>query len=301
MGIFSSIKRKTNNKSIFCGLDNSGKTTIISFLKEGCFIEHTPTLGKTKQEFEVQGTKLTMFDMGGQSSFRKLWLGELTKDTKVVVFVIDRTAVNRFDEAKAELEVLIPIIKKENIKLLILANKSDLPTAAPIDILYDKLRLSDFDSFEFVEISAKTGYGMADAFIKFYSALTGSQLKKNVVASAVSIYNKGGVPLISKARNDEQLNNDVIQGGFLSAITSFANMKMGNTSVKFESDKTGTFIIKSSLNFIGALLWNPRLSIPIEESEESLNELLNHLECMVEKDDPEMVSFYVTQYCTNMM
>ncbi|MHA1476274.1 MAG: ADP-ribosylation factor-like protein, partial [Promethearchaeota archaeon] len=39
------MKRKTKNKSIFCGLDSSGKSTIISFLQEGRFVEHVPTMG----------------------------------------------------------------------------------------------------------------------------------------------------------------------------------------------------------------------------------------------------------------
>lgn len=296
------IKKKTNAKTIFCGLDNSGKTTIISFLEQGKFIEHTPTMGKTKQEIEIQGTRITMFDMGGQSQFRKMWLGELTKDTKCVVFVIDRAAPERFNEAKAELENLIPVIEKNGVKLLIFANKSDLPTAASITSIYEKFNLEKLSNFEILEVSAKTGFGMADAFIKFYSVLTGKVLKRNSVASGVSIYYRSGVPIIMKAKDEKEIDKEVIEGGFLSAISSFADMKLGDACVKFESKNGGVFLVLSSQNFIGALLWNNDLDVPIQESEESLRDLLSHLETLTpRKESPEEISFYVKQYCTNLM
>lgn len=301
MGIFSRIRRRTKNKAIFCGLDNSGKSTIISFLQTGRFVEHTPTMGKVKQQFEIDGTKLSIFDIGGQSHFRKLWLGELGKDTKVVVFVIDRADTDRFSEARKELNKLVPLIKKKNVKLLVFANKTDLPTAAPFDMIYENFCLEDLDSYEICETSAKTGYGMADAFIKFYNALTGERLRKNVLADAVSIYDKGGVPLATRARSTQEISEEVLQGGFLSAISSFANQKMGNTCVKFESEDTGTFIIKSSENYIGALLWTDHLDIPISESEDALGELLEHLEGSIRTVTKEKVNFYVNQYCSNLM
>ena len=173
MGIFSRITKKTKYKAVFCGLDSSGKTTIISFLKEGRFVEHTPTMGKTCQNIKVKGTELTLFDMGGQSHFRKMWLGEIGGNTKCVVFVIDRANPERFEEAKAELDLLVPLIKKQGIKLLLFANKTDLPNAVPIEQIYRIFSLQELDSFEILEISAKTGFGMVDAFIKFFSTLTG--------------------------------------------------------------------------------------------------------------------------------
>jgi small GTP-binding protein len=302
MGIFNLIRKKTNAKALFCGLDNSGKSTIISFLEQGKFIEHTPTMGKTKQDIEIQGTRISMFDMGGQSQFRKMWLGELSKDTKCVVFVIDRAQPDRFDEARAELDNLIPVIEKDGIKLLIFANKSDLPKAVPLAALYDIFNLEKLSSFEILEVSAKTGYGMADAFIKFYSALTGKVLKRSSVAAGISIYHRSGIPIVMKAKNEQDIDKEVVEGGFLSAITSFANMKLGDSCVKIESKDCGTFLVLSSQNFIGALLWDKKLDVPIQESEDSLRDLLSHLETLApRKDNQEEVSFFVTQYCTNLL
>ena len=305
MGLFSFFNRKTPNKAIFCGLDSSGKSTLISFLEQGRFVEHTPTMGKNKQELEIKGQRLTLVDMGGQSAFRKMWLGELAKDTKVVVFVVDRANPARFDEAKEELLKIVPIVKQKGLKFLLFANKSDLENAVSLETIYEKFNLESLDHFEIVEVSAKTGAGMVDAFLKFYSNLTGKGLKKNILTHAISIYNSGGVPLVTKSDNKADINEEALQGGFLSAITMFANSKVGSSSIKFESDDGNVFIVRKSDNFIGALMWRESLKVPVTESEEALAELLNHLENSDNIDankamDLDHLQFQVNQYCTNL-
>ena len=303
MGLFNFMKRKSANKAIFCGLDNSGKSTIISFLKEGKFVEHTPTMGKNQEDLIVKGTKLSIVDLGGQSHFRKLWTGELSKDTKCVVFVIDRADPKRFAEAKEEIDKIIPIVKKNNLKFLLFANKSDIATAVSIEEIYDQFDLSSLGSFEILELSAKTGFGIVNAFMKFYTALTGEKIKRNVVASAISIYNTGGIPLVTQTKNDDEFNEKAIEGGFLSAITSFAQNKIGGSAIKFETETGDMFIVRKSDKFIGALLWKKELSVPVEESEDALRELLNHLESCVPNGSgyEEHVEFYLNQYATNML
>jgi hypothetical protein len=132
--------------------------------------------------------------------------------------------------------------------------------------------------------------------------LTGKVLKKNVVAKAVSIYNSGGVPLITpKINNNYDTDKNVLEGGFLSAVTAFAKMKNNSSSIKFESDIKGTYIVLRSPNFIGSLLWNKELKVPIDESEEALKELLEHLENIVPPDCTDDIDHYVQDFCTNMM
>jgi len=305
MGLFSFFNRKTPNKAIFCGLDSSGKSTLISFLEQGRFVEHTPTMGKNRQEIEIKGQRLTLIDMGGQSHFRKMWLGELSKDTKCVVFVVDRANPERFNEAKEELKKIIPIIKSKGLKFLLFANKSDLPNAVSFEKIYETFNLEELDHFEIVEVSAKTGLGMVDAFMKFYSNLTGKKLKKNVMAHAISIYNTGGVPLITKSQSDAEIDEAAIQGGFLSAITQFANSKIGGSAVKIENGDGDIFIVRKSNNFIGALMWKDSLNVPVAESEEALVELLAHLEyseanAKENSVDVEKLQFQLNQFCTNL-
>ncbi len=291
------LRRNTNLKTVICGLDNSGKTTIVNFLKEGRFVPTTPTMGKEKQEIIVAGTKLELFDMGGQSAFRSIWLGEM-KDAKCVLWVIDRSDTTRIQESRREFEKILPIAVKHKVKMLIAANKWDLPGMSIKDII-EIFELHKVDNFEILTISAKTGYGMVDFFTKFYSILTGKIIKKNVVAKAITIYDNSGIPLVINT-NDAHVDQTILEGGFLSAITAFANMKMANSNIKFESQDNGTFVIMRSDNYIGALLWNKELNTPLEYSEDALKDLLEHLESNSngEKQDVEMK---VAHYATNLM
>jgi small GTP-binding protein len=296
MGLFDRIRRRTNLKTVICGLDNSGKTTIVNFLKEGRFVPTTPTMGKEKKEIIVAGTKLELFDMGGQSAFRGIWLGEM-KDAKCVLWVIDRNDTSRIGESRKEFEKILPIAQKHKVKILIAANKWDLPGMSIKDII-DIFQLHRVDNFEILNISARTGYGMVDFFTKFYSILTGKVIQKNVVAKAITIYDNTGIPLVMNTRDN--VDQSILEGGFLSAITAFANMKMANSNIKFESQDQGTFVIMRSNNYIGALLWQKDLGTPLDYSEEALKDLLDHLEntCNGAKEDVELK---VAHYATNLM
>ncbi|MBD3188062.1 GTP-binding protein [Candidatus Bathyarchaeota archaeon] len=304
MGLFDIFRRHTNRKAVFVGLDNSGKSTFISFLQEGKFVEHTPTMGKRKSDMEIGGTRISLFDIGGQEDFRNMWLGEL-KSAKCVVFVIDKADTKRFQESRNELEKLLPTIKKNNITLLILANKHDLKEAASLGTVIKEFSLFDVENFEIIEISAKTGYGMADAFVKFYSILTGEKIKKKKLTKAISVFNHGGVPIISHVDDDSTIERKAIEGGFMVAISQFCNMKLGENEetniIAFESAKNGTFLIAKSSNFIASLLWREDLEIPMAQTKDALKDLLEHLEQFCKESNEEGISFHVEHYITNLM
>ena len=296
------FKRKTDKKAVFLGLDNSGKSTIISFLQEGRFVQHTPTMGKKKLEMDVGGTRISLFDMGGQEDFRQMWLGEM-KTAKCAVFVIDKAAPERFEEAKAEIDKLLPLIQENHINLLILANKHDLPGAVTLGKIIKDFGLLEVDNFEILDISAKTGYGMADAFSKFYTLLTGVQVKRNKLTKAISVYNYGGVPIVNQF--DTDIEKKAIEGGFLVAITQFCNMTLpeGQDSqiISFESESSGTFLVAKSKHYIGSLYWTEDLGVEISQSKTALHDLLDHLENTCDHQDNDSIAFHVEHYTTNMM
>ena len=124
-------------------------------------------------------------------------------------------------------------------------------------------------------------------------------MTKTILAAAISIYYKSGIPVVTRTRGNSELNREILEGGFLSAITAFADSKMGNTAVKFDG-KSGTFIVQSSEKYIGALLWTKNLKIPKDESANTLNDLLCHLESNSMGDEEE-IAFYVEHYCSNLM
>ncbi|MHA1682910.1 MAG: ADP-ribosylation factor-like protein [Promethearchaeota archaeon] len=303
MSFFNIFKRKTNAKAVFLGLDSSGKSTFISFLQEGKFIQHMPTMGKKKLEMDVGGTRISLFDMGGQNAFRAMWSGEI-KNAKTVVFVIDKAAKHRFKEAKAELDKILPNLNKDKKKLLIIANKHDLPDAATIIDIIDEFDLMGLENFEIIEVSAKTGYGMANAFAKFYSLLTGESINKTTFASAISVFNSTGTPIVTEL-DEAKYERQALQGGFMVAIGQFSEMKLpddsGTRFITFESKENGTFIVAKSMNYIGSLLWTDDLKVTMDQSKQALKDLLEHLEDTCNPNETETVAFHVEHYVSNIM
>ncbi|MEJ2248128.1 MAG: ADP-ribosylation factor-like protein [Candidatus Lokiarchaeota archaeon] len=293
--IFSKIFTQ-NKKVIICGLDNAGKSTFVSFLKEGTFIEHTPTMGKDSSEIEVQGIRINVTDMGGQKDFRSLWIGEM-KDAECVLYMVDASDNERLSESKKELWKVSAHLK--NKPLIVLANKYDLQNIVSLGKIIEELELNKMKSFEIFPISCKTGNGIVDAFMKIYQKLTGKQLSRNLCPKALTVFDKGGIPLTSTS------NEDILQGGLFAAITTFVR-----ESFKSELDqlKVGQHIIifKRSEHLMGSIVIEDSDNFQLKEAESSLNDLLQHLEHMCpeleeENLDPNKIEFLVKQYSSNLL
>jgi len=200
-------------KIVICGLDNAGKSTLVSFLQSGTFVKHTPTMGKELTKLEVQGISINLMDMGGQKDFRDMWLGELS-NASCVIFMIDAYARERFNEAKDELWKLSSVFKKK--PLIVLTNKNDMTPVASMGDIIKALDLHKIDTFEILPISCKTGFGIVSAFTKIYYKLTGKRLGNAATPKALTVFDRGGVPLTSSS------NQDILHGGLFAAITQYA-------------------------------------------------------------------------------
>jgi small GTP-binding protein len=298
MGIKNILKRvfTKEKKVVICGLDSAGKTTMVSFLQNGTFMEHTPTMGKEMTTIQVQGVRLNLIDMGGQKDFRDLWLGEASQ-AECVIFMIDAYAIERFNEAKKELWRLSDIFKKKS--LIILANKYDLQPVAQISQIIEALDLKNLPSFEVLPISCKTGFGIVKAFMKIYYKLTGKQLNKKISTKAVTIFDQGGIPLTSSSKED------ILQGGLYAAINSFVKESFHSDldHLKFGEN---LIIFKRSKNLLGSIVISTRDSVNVRDAEEGLDELLWHLEHMCpeleqQQTDSDKIEFLVKQYASNLL
>lgn len=300
MGIFSFLKRKTKNKVIICGLDSAGKSTIVSFLQTGRFIPHAPTMGKAKAELEIEGTLMTLMDMGGQVDFRALWMGEL-QTAEIIIFVIDKNNTARFEEARKEIANLSPLIKKRNVPLVVLANKSDIMSDVNVAQIIKALNLSDIENFQIFQTSARTGLGLADAFASIYSILSGQPIKKRVMAHAISVFNFAGNPVYSCARTEAENNLEALRGCLFASITDFCKNVEGECPDQI-SIKSKTILIEKSKNYIGTLVWSPELGVDITDAKESLKQLIDQMEilCPVNSDSNQ-IKYYVDQFITNIM
>jgi ADP-ribosylation factor-like protein 6 len=108
LSLFGAKNRKKKVKIVCCGLDNSGKTTIINLLKpkKQQTLDVTPTVGFSVEEFEKDNLSFTVFDMSGQGKFRNLW-ENFYPEVDGVVFVIDSSDRVRMSIAKSELDLLL--------------------------------------------------------------------------------------------------------------------------------------------------------------------------------------------------
>ena len=112
---------------VCCGLDNAGKSTILSHLIEDLPSVIHPTAGMALQHFVKYGVEWRVWDCSGTGASRGMW-PLFYPHASGVVFVVDASDRDRISCAKDELEALLlhPDFRKRHFSLLLLLNKMDL-------------------------------------------------------------------------------------------------------------------------------------------------------------------------------
>jgi len=122
-------------KILFCGLESGGKTSILLLLDKKFSLLPTvkPTI-KAKRTFytnSLLGTSIVRWDLGGQKSYRKIYLGDKSKyftEMQSIFYVIDVQAPEKFEESLIFLKDINSIIldsHPDNFQFLILLHKYD--------------------------------------------------------------------------------------------------------------------------------------------------------------------------------
>ena len=128
-------KLKEIKKILFCGLENSGKTSILLLLDKKFSLLSTvkPTIKakRTNHTNSVLGISIIRWDLGGQKSYRKIYLGNKSKyftDMQSIFYVIDIQSPENFKESLTFLKDIVTITSEShpnNFQLLILLHKYD--------------------------------------------------------------------------------------------------------------------------------------------------------------------------------
>jgi GTP-binding protein SAR1 len=115
---------KKDARIIFLGLDDAGKTTLLSVLKDGRVEQFDPTIHAHAEELEIGKLKLCTVDLGGHETVRKVWRDYFPK-IDAIVYLIDASNSARFGEGKEEFDNVMETADLGEIPILILGNKID--------------------------------------------------------------------------------------------------------------------------------------------------------------------------------
>jgi len=157
---------------LLLGLDNAGKTTLLHKLSCGDLRPFPPTDRPRRDSFKASpGLSFQAWDLGGHEAVRHLWEDYVSEDISAVLFLLDSSDPERFEEAGYELDALIGEKVLEGIPIAILLNKTDLETSEPDEAIlkaieYDRLRDAHGgpDNMRHFRISVLNGEGYHDAF-----------------------------------------------------------------------------------------------------------------------------------------
>ena len=125
--LFSSTKEL---KILMVGLDHAGKSTIANAMELGkpSVVQTKPTIGFNLEEFTFKNFKLKMWDISGQIKYRELWK-HYYEGADGIIFVVDSTDKERMAEAKEEFQRVMTEQDLKHIRILVFANKQDVPGA----------------------------------------------------------------------------------------------------------------------------------------------------------------------------
>jgi len=127
MDLFSSWGWDISKKAtiVVLGLDNAGKTTMISRITTGAVRTFPPTIHPVMEETRVGGLSIKAWDLGGHASARSVW-DNYSLVADAIVYIVDAHEKARFEESKTALNILLTDPKLMHVPILVFGNKIDL-------------------------------------------------------------------------------------------------------------------------------------------------------------------------------
>jgi len=160
LAAFASIFGKKDARIVMVGLDAAGKTTVLYKLKLDDVVTTIPTIGFNVERVEYKNLRMTIWDIGGQDRLRPLWR-HYYENTNGVIFVVDSCDKSRMKVAKDEIQKMMEEPALHDAKLVVFANKQDMPGAIGASDLINALELRNMKQQWFVQPTcATTGAGL---------------------------------------------------------------------------------------------------------------------------------------------
>ena len=241
---------KEQKKLLLIGLDNGGKTSILSVLQDKFSIikDLLPTRGVKREKLDFFGYPIISWDLGGQIQYReKLYFNKpelFFGDVDIILYVVDIQDSERFNETANYFKNVLEILKElnENPPFLVVFNKSDsdvrrtLGWRKNVDSVKNKFNLiiDSFENFK-VEFCDTTIFDKTSVMSMFSTALIKisetSEIVENILddfatqidARALSLISMDGLifgSAFKKKTDDMVLNNSAL---LLQTLSNFHN------------------------------------------------------------------------------
>ncbi|EFC39591.1 ARF/SAR family small GTPase [Naegleria gruberi] len=147
-------------KILFLGLDAAGKTSALYKIQLDENVSTIPTIGFNAEVIQYKKVTFRVFDIGGQDKIRKLWR-HYYQSTNAIIFIVDSNDTERFKEAAETLREVMQDDLLKDAKLLVWANKQDLPRAANVKDMVNTLKLHEIKQEWYIQpCSALSGNGL---------------------------------------------------------------------------------------------------------------------------------------------
>lgn len=135
------------------GLNKAGKSTLVEVLASGSFNEDLhATVGFNMRKITKGRVSMKLWDVGGQARFRSMW-ERYCRGVNAIVYVVDSADAARVQEAAGLLHDLMERPTLQNVPLLVLGNKNDLPEALGTNVLKEQMRLDELPCSEYAVYS----------------------------------------------------------------------------------------------------------------------------------------------------
>jgi len=156
------------------GLDNAGKTTILYRLQVGEVVSTIPTIGFNVETVTYKNIKFQVWDLGGQTSIRPYWRCYYP-NTQAIIYVVDSSDTERIGVSREEFHNILSEEELATAKILVYANKQDLPGALDDAAVAEGLGLSEIKNRDWAifKTSAVKGDGLFEGLDWLTTSLKG--------------------------------------------------------------------------------------------------------------------------------
>ena len=293
LGEFQKTPSDELKKIVLMGLSNAGKTCIYERVFEGKkpweLLHQTATKGIAYRDYEIgQVTKPMIWDLGGQQQYLDEYHGPLRKNifrkASILLYVVDITDYERFDNARIEFEWSVNqiLLYNPNAKLNVFLHKSDLVRDKDSVVSHIKKVFSKNMSYE---INYHLTSIFDESLFKAWSDIIRELSPKSTFINSIlkQLKNQKGIKDVLVIEKTSGLacgsTIDVIEEDIIIGMISLLIVTIDKVTKKMELERFKEFKLKTDSNSILMTNVNQDLILVIILSPEvSNNNLLEDIE-----------------------